>query len=147
MEKEIVCKKFYELTLDELYAILKWRSSVFIVEQNCVYQDVDDMDQDALHMWMKVDGKTVAYLRILKANTYLDEIAIGRVITLERSKGYGLELFRRAMEEAKKRLGATRIKLRSQLQAAGFYEKSGFKPCGEPFMHEGLMHVDMMWEE
>ena len=84
-----VYKTYQELSKDELYHILKIRASVFIVEQNCVYQDIDDMDQDALHLWMIEEGKIVSYARVLKANTYLDEVAIGRVISLERNKGYG----------------------------------------------------------
>lgn len=146
MKTDFICKKFQELTLDELYMILRIRSEVFIVEQDCVYQDLDDLDQEALHLWMKVDGKLVAYARVLKANTYLDEIAIGRVITLERGKGYGLQIFGEAKKIAVNAFGADRIKIRAQLQAEKFYEKSGFHRCSEPFMYEGLMHLDMIWE-
>lgn len=145
--KEIICKRFHELTLDELYMILKSRSEIFIVEQDCVYLDLDDMDQDAIHLWMNVDGRMVAYARVLKAGTYLDEIAIGRVITRERGKGYGLEIFRKAISVAEEKLGARKIKIRSQCQAEKFYLKSNFRRCGEPFMYEGLMHVDMIWEK
>lgn len=146
MNTEFVTKKFQELTLDELYMILRLRSEVFIVEQDCVYQDLDNLDQGAIHLWMKVDGKVVAYARVLAANTYLDEVAVGRVITLERGKGYGLQIFREAMKIAVSAFGADRIKIRAQLQAEKFYEKSGFHRCSEPFMYEGLMHLDMIWE-
>lgn len=145
-EVEFVSKKFYELNLDELYMILRIRSEVFIVEQDCVYQDLDDMDQGAIHLWMKVDGDVVGYARVLDAHTYLDEVAVGRVITLERGRGYGLMIFREAMKIAVSAFGASRIKIRAQLQAEKFYEKSGFHRCCEPFMYEGLMHLDMIWD-
>ncbi len=144
---ELVSKKFSEMTLDELYMILKWRSVIFIVEQDCVYQDLDDMDQDALHIWLKDGEELVAYARVLKANTYLDEIAIGRVITVRRGEGYGMQIFGHAIDAAVEKFGAGRIKIRAQLQAEKFYHKFGFKACGEAFMYEGLMHIDMLWEK
>jgi len=143
--KKFIIKYFHELSLDELYMILRLRSAVFIVEQDCVYQDIDDLDQDAIHVWMEADGKVAAYCRVLKANTYLDEIAVGRVVTLERGKGYGLEIFNKGVEVAQKEFGAQRIKIRAQQQAERFYEKAGFRRICEPFMYEGLMHVDMLW--
>lgn len=87
----------------------------------------------------------VAYARVLKAGTYLDEIAIGRVIAIERNQGYGLAIFGKAIEVAKTHFCAQRIKIRSQLQAEHFYEKFGFQRCGDPFMYEGLLHVDMVY--
>lgn len=143
--KEFIVKRFHELSLNELYMILRMRSQVFIVEQDCVYQDIDNLDQDAIHVWMTANDKVVAYCRVLKANTYLDEIAVGRVITLERGKGYGLEIFQKGVEIAQKELGAVRIKIRAQQQAEKFYEKADFHRIAEPFMYEGLMHVDMIW--
>lgn len=140
-------KNFYQLSLDELYAILKLRCAVFAVEQNCVYQDLDDNDQDAIHVWMCVGDEMVGYCRVLKANTYLDEIAIGRVLTTIRGKGYGLQLFRKAIDVAVFDFGAERIKIRAQVQAEPFYEKSGFVRCSEPFMYEELLHVDMLWHK
>lgn len=145
--REFVCKRFEELTREELYLILKHRSSVFIVEQNCVYQDLDDMDQNAIHIWMNVDGKMVAYARVLGKNTYLDEIAIGRVLSIERNKGYGMDIFRKAISVAEERLDAEKIKIRAQQQAEKFYNKFGFFRCNSPFMYEGLPHVDMLWEK
>lgn len=145
MEK-LVVKRFCELSIDELYAILRHRSEIFIVEQDCVYQDLDDMDQGAVHLWIEVDGEMAAYARVLAAGTYLDEVAIGRVIGIRRGQGYGLKIFGHAIDAAVKYYGAKRIKIRSQQQAEHFYEKFGFVRCGEPFMYEGLMHVDMVKE-
>lgn len=144
--KNFIVKSFGELTKGELYNILRIRCEVFIVEQECFYQDLDNLDQEALHIRMEVDGRMVAYARVLKAGTYLDEVAIGRVIALERGKGYGLDIFREAIKVARERFGAERIKIRAQLQAEKFYNKTGFVRIAEPFMYEGLMHVDMMLE-
>ena len=82
-------KTFQELTTDELYELLKVRSEVFVVEQNCVYQDMDGDDQKSIHLWLTVADKIVALARVCPAGTHMKEISIGRVITTERGKGYG----------------------------------------------------------
>ena len=82
-------KSFQELTVDELYELLRVRSEVFVVEQDCVYQDMDGDDQNSIHLWLAVDGKVVALARVCPARTHMQEISIGRVITTERGKGYG----------------------------------------------------------
>lgn len=136
-------KTFQELTTDELYALLRIRSEVFIVEQNCVYQDLDNDDQTAVHLWKTEGDKIVALARVTPAGKHLSENSIGRIITTERGKGLGLELVRKALEVAKERLGAKRILIQAQKQAQGFYEKLGFVAISEPYMHEGLLHLDM----
>ena len=147
MDSNFIYKRFHELSLEELYEILRLRSAVFVVEQDAVYQDLDDLDQDALHLRLYKNGRLAAYARILKAGTYLDEVAIGRVIAVERGVGDGLAIFTKAIQIAQAEFGAERIKIRAQLQAKGFYEKTGFRCCGEPIMYEGLVHVDMMWSK
>ncbi len=136
-------KTFQELTTDELYALLRVRSEVFIVEQNCVYQDLDNDDQTAIHLWKTEGDKIVALARVTPAGKHLNENSIGRIITTERGKGLGLELVRKALEVAKERLCAKRILIQAQKQAQGFYEKLGFVAISEPYMHEGLLHLDM----
>ncbi len=136
-------KAFQELTTDELYALLRVRSEVFIVEQNCVYQDLDNDDQTAIHLWKTEGDKIVALARVTPAGKHLRENSIGRIITTERGKGLGLELVRKALEVAKERLCAKRILIQAQKQAQGFYEKLGFVAISEPYMHEGLLHLDM----
>ncbi len=136
-------KTFQELSTDELYALLRTRSQVFIVEQNSVYQDLDNDDQSAIHLWKTEGGKIVAMARVTPAGKHLEENSIGRIITTERGKGLGLELVRKALEVAKERMGAKRIKIQAQQQARGFYEKLGFVAISEPYMHEGLPHLDM----
>ena len=81
---ETIVKKFDELTTTELYEILKIRSEVFVVEQNCVYQDLDDVDKEAYHVYLKEEGKIIAYLRVVDKDKRLDEVSIGRVISLKR---------------------------------------------------------------
>lgn len=147
MQYEFICTTFQELSLDELYEILQLRSAVFVVEQETIYQDLDALDQDALHLRMFKDGKLAAYARILKANTYLDEVAIGRVIAVQRNAGHGKAIFTKAIEIAQSAFEAQKIKIRAQLQAEHFYSKIGFKRFSEPFMYEGLMHLDMIWEK
>lgn len=136
-------KTFQELSTDELYALLRTRSQVFIVEQNSVYQDLDNDDQNAIHLWKTEGDKIVAMARVTPAGKHLEENSIGRIITTECGKGLGLELVRKALEVAKERLGAKRIKIQAQQQARGFYEKLGFVAISEPYMHEGLPHLDM----
>ena len=81
-------KTFQELTTDELYELLRVRSEVFVVEQNCVYQDLDGDDQRSIHLWLSLEGKTVALARVCPAGTHMHEISIGRVITTERGRGH-----------------------------------------------------------
>ena len=99
-------KSFKELTVDELYELLRVRSDVFVVEQNCVYQDMDGDDQKSIHLWLTVAGKVVALARVCPAGTHMQEISIGRVITTERGKGYGKQMMLHAIEAAKKHFGA-----------------------------------------
>lgn len=94
-------KSFQELTVDELYELLRVRSEVFVVEQNCVYQDMDGDDQMAIHLWLTLEGKIVALARVCPAGTHMKGISIGRVITTERGKGYGKQIMLYAIDAAK----------------------------------------------
>ena len=98
---EIVIKHFCELTLDELYEILRARAEVFIVEQNCAYQDVDELDKEAYHVYLREEGKIVAYLRVIDKGNRLDEVSLGRVITLKRRCGYGMQVMKAGIEVAR----------------------------------------------
>lgn len=138
-------KTFGELTTDELYALLRVRNEVFIVEQGAVYQDLDGDDQAAIHLWKTEGGEIKAMARVTPAGKHLPEDSIGRIITTERGKGLGMEVVRKALEVARERLGARRILIQAQLQAKGFYEKAGFVSVSEPYMHEGLPHLDMTY--
>ena len=106
LEQELALhkKSFQELMVDELYELLRVRSEVFVVEQNCVYQDLDGDDQKSIHLWLTVAGKVVALARVCPAGTHMKEISIGRVITTERNKGYGRQIILHAIDAAKEHL-------------------------------------------
>lgn len=142
---EIHKKAFYQLTLAELYELLRVRSEVFVVEQNCVYQDLDGDDQQAIHLWMIVKGKLVALARVCPAGTHMQEVSIGRVITTERGKGYGREIMLHAIEAAVSHFNAQLIDIEAQEYARGFYERVGFQQSSEPFILDGIPHIKMTW--
>ena len=136
-------KKFQELTIDELYELLRIRSEVFVVEQNCVYQDMDGDDQKSIHLWLTVANKVVALARVCPAGTHMKEVSIGRVITTERGKGYGKQIMFYAIEAAKKHFHATHIDIEAQEYAKGFYESVGFRQSSVTFMLDGIPHIRM----
>ena len=136
-------KSFQELTVDELYELLRVRSEVFVVEQNCVYQDMDNDDQKSIHLWLTVANKVVALARVCPAGTHMQEVSIGRVITTERGKGYGKQMMLHAIEAAKEHFGAKQIDIEAQEYAKGFYESVGFKQSSETFMLDGIPHIRM----
>ena len=145
MELVLHKKSFSELTTDELYELLRIRSEVFVVEQNCVYQDLDYDDQKSVHIWLTVDGKVMALCRVCPAGTHMEEISIGRVITVERGKGYGKRIMLEGIQAAQERFGAKRIDIEAQEYARGFYEQVGFRQSSEPFILDGIPHIRMTW--
>jgi ElaA protein len=136
-------KTFSELTTAELYELLRIRTDVFVVEQNCVYQDMDYDDQQALHLWLTKDGQIVALCRVCPAGTHMEQVSIGRVITTVRGKGYGKQIMLAAIDAARKDFGATRIDLEAQEYAKGFYEQVGFRQSSETFILDGIPHIRM----
>ena len=140
-------KPFRQLTTDELYELLKVRSEVFVVEQNCVYQDLDGDDQEAIHLWLTLDDKIVALARVCPAGTHMTEISIGRVITTERGKGYGKQIMLHAIRAAIKHFGATLIDIEAQEYAKGFYASVGFQQSSDTFMLDGIPHIKMTWRK
>ena len=140
-------KTFHELTTDELYELLRVRSEVFVVEQNCVYQDLDCDDQKSIHLWLTEDEKVVALARVCPAGTHMQEISIGRVITTERGKGYGKQIMLHAIDAAVECFGATLIDIEAQDYAKGFYEGVGFKQSSDIFMLDGIPHIKMTWRK
>lgn len=140
-------KSFRQLTTDELYELLRVRSEVFVVEQNCVYQDMDGDDREAVHLWLTLDDKIVALARVCPAGTHMTEISIGRVITTERGKGYGKQIMLHAIRAAIEHFGATLIDIEAQEYAKGFYEGVGFKQSSETFMLDGIPHIKMTWRK
>ena len=143
---ETVVKRFEELTVEELYEILKLRSEVFVVEQNCVYQDIDDKDKLAWHVFLRDDEGLEAYLRVLDKGVSFDEVCIGRVVSKKRRQRFGKTVMEAGMKVAEDKLGADKIKIVAQCYAEGFYQKVGFVTVSEEFMYDGIPHVYMIWE-
>lgn len=139
-------KTFGELTLDELYELLRVRSEVFVVEQNCVYQDMDGDDKQSIHLWLTKGDRVVALARVCPAGVHLNEISIGRVITTERGKGYGEQIMRAAIAAAVEHFGAKLIEIEAQEYAQGFYEKVGFRRVSDLFMLDNIPHIRMQWK-
>ena len=144
---EFILKKFTELTTGELFEIVKLRVSVFVVEQRCPYQEVDDFDKAALHLCAWENGKIVAYLRILPRGTAFDEVSLGRVISVKRRCGVGSRLVQEGIQAAKEKLGAKSIVLEAQTYARGLYEKQGFVQVSEEFLEDGIPHIKMRLSE
>ena len=138
-------KLFSELTVDELYELLRVRSEVFVMEQDCVYQDMDGDDQASVHLWLTEGDKVVALCRVCPAGTHMQEVSVGRVITTERGKGYGKKMMLEGIKTAREHFGAKRIDIEAQEYARGFYEQVGFRQSSEPFILDGIPHIRMSW--
>ena len=140
---ELCIKRFEELTIDELYAILKLRVDVFVVEQKCPCDEIDNRDQAAIHVYLKDADGIKAYVRILDRGVVSEHVTIGRVIAAQRGKGLGRRVMEEAIKAAQEIFGTDTIFLEAQVYAKGFYEKLGFKPVSEAFSMDGIPHVKM----
>ena len=145
MELALHKKWFPELTLDELYELLRIRSEVFVVEQDCVYQDLDYDDQASLHLWLCDGDKIVALCRVCPAGTHMENVSIGRVITTERGKGYGKMIMLEGIAAAREHFQAKVIEIEAQEYAKAFYEQVGFRQSSDPFILDGIPHIRMTW--
>ncbi len=142
--ENIIVKKFNELTNREVYEILSARCAVFVVEQECPYQDPDGKDLESYHLYISDEnGKVQAYLRICPKGVAREDVVIGRVITVSRGTGLGGKLVKFAIQYAKEELKCNRIVIGAQVQAKGFYEKCGFISLEEYYMEDGIPHVMM----
>lgn len=143
-----ILKEFNELTTAELYEILKLRVEVFVVEQNCPYQDLDDKDQSAYHMFLEDNGEVVAVLRILPENVSYREMAIGRLIVKKsyRGKGISRKMMKRAMEFITKDLGKEKIRISGQAYLSDFYQNLGFEKVSEMYLEDGIEHFEFLYE-
>lgn len=142
---EWILKRFDELTLHQLYAILELRSQVFIVEQNCVYHDPDGKDQAAWHLMGMQDGTLIAYTRILSPGVSYVDPSIGRVVTSPNARrtGLGRELMQQSIEHCKHLFGNTSITLAAQVYLKKFYESLGFFASGDEYIEDGIPHIQM----
>ena len=138
-----IVKRFEELTTTELYEILKLRSEIFVVEQNCVYQDLDDIDYQSLHIFCEENHNVLAYLRIYPKRGETNVVQIGRVVTLKHRTGSGSALMQKGIQTIKDTMSYKKIYIVAQKQAIGFYEKFGFIVTSNEFLEDGIPHVAM----
>ena len=138
-------KTFDELSTQELYQILRLRSEVFVVEQNCVYQDIDSKDQKAMHLFGIVEGEIIAYSRLFKPGDYFEFSSIGRVVVAEkhRDKNFGHELIDQSILEINRRFNVQNITISAQLYLKKFYESHGFVATSEMYLEDDIPHIEM----
>ncbi len=139
-------KSFENLTTLELYDFLQLRSDVFVVEQECVFLDLDSRDKDAIHIFGKKNDKIVAYTRLFKPGDYYKEASIGRVVVKkeERKFGYGHELMQFSIKNVAEKYKTSTIKIGAQKYLKSFYESHGFKQIGEEYLEDGIIHIYMI---
>ncbi|WP_405610469.1 GNAT family N-acetyltransferase [Polaribacter sp. Asnod1-A03] len=141
----IKIKSFLELTTEELYAILQLRSEVFVVEQDCVYQDIDFKDQKSLHVFGLKEDKIIAYTRIFKPGDYFEAASIGRVVVAvsERKYGYGHDLMKASIKAIKNYFKVDKITISAQKYLKKFYESHQFIQVGKEYLEDGIPHIRM----
>ncbi|NNL16780.1 MAG: GNAT family N-acetyltransferase [Flavobacteriaceae bacterium] len=139
-------KNFQDLTPNELYSLLQLRSEVFVVEQNCVYQDIDGKDRKALHVLGLEDDKIIAYTRIFKPGDYFTEASIGRVVVKKslRGKGLAYKIMNASIDAVKEHFQETIIRVSAQTYLRDFYNNLKFKQVGEEYMEDGIPHIAMV---
>lgn len=143
---KIETRNFNDLSLIELYMLLQLRAEVFVVEQNCVYQDIDGKDDKALHILGFKNAELVAYTRCFKPGDYFEKASIGRVIVKEnfRKYGYGHQIMRASVKEIEERFHTSSIKLSAQQYLTSFYESHGFEQTGKGYLEDGIPHIAMI---
>lgn len=144
---ELKIKHFSELSAQELFAIYKLRVSVFVVEQNCPYQEVDDADEHAYHIWFEDEDGIEAYLRVVEPGVVFPECAIGRVIAVKRRCGLGTKIVSAGLRAAQERYGAEAVRIEAQTYARKLYEGLGFVQTSEEFLEDGIPHIGMLWQK
>lgn len=145
MELKWNIKPFEALSTTELYNLLRLRSEVFVVEQNCVYQDIDGKDLKALHLIGEFDQKIVAYARLFKAGDYFENASIGRVVVNPdfRDRKWGHELMQEAIAGIQSHFGESKITISAQLYLKKFYESHGFIQTSETYLEDDIPHIEM----
>ena len=143
---KIQVKTFEQLTKLELYYLLQLRSEIFVVEQDCVYQDLDGKDEKSIHVLGFKNEKIIAYTRIFKPGDYFEEASIGRVVVAknERKHKYGYDIMKVSIETIKTQFNTDKIKISAQCYLNKFYTNLGFKSVGETYLEDGIPHVAMI---
>ncbi len=143
-----IIKQFNELTLQELYAILRLRNEVFVVEQNCVYQDADNKDQKATHIFIKNNDEILAYTRIFKPGEYFKNASIGRVVVNPkyRKQNLGKKIMQISIVFVLQS-GFNTIEISAQTYLKKFYNELGFTHIGEEYLEDNIPHIKMIYLE
>jgi len=143
---QIIIKTFTELTINELYQILQLRSEVFVVEQDCVYQDIDGKDDKALHILGINNNKIIAYTRCFNKGDYFPEASIGRVVVKEseRKYKYGNAIMEASIKAIETHFKTETINISAQIYLQNFYNQLGFKNVGEEYLEDGIPHIAMI---
>ena len=138
-------KSWEKLTKEEIEEIFIIRSKVFVVEQNCVYQDIDNNDQKAIHVFGKNNNKIIAYSRAFNEGKFFKEASFGRALVDKkfRGKGIGTQLINETIRIMKEKWPNKKIKISAQAHLSKLYQKHGFKPKGEEYLEDGIPHVAM----
>jgi len=147
---ELQCKTFLSLNVNQLHDLLALRSEVFVVEQTCVYQDIDGKDPASLHVLGTINNKIVAYARILpRGESYMDYSSIGRIVvsTAHRNKQLGHRLVSFSIEACKKNFPKDKIKISAQSHLEEFYNAHNFKSSGESYLEDGIPHIGMILKD
>ena len=142
---KVEAARFDDLDILTLYGILKLRSEVFVVEQNCVYQDIDDVDIRSWHNWQTDNDRFIACARVFEKDLESKTIQIGRVVVAEnyRREGRASVVMEKAIDVAKREFGAKKLYLEAQTYAIDFYKQFGFEVCSDEFLEDGIPHVKM----
>ena len=139
-----IAKTYEELSKDELYALLKARTDVFVVEQHCPYPELDGLDQSSLHLLgFREDGQLRAYMRMFPKPGEPGTVRVGRVLTLDRGTGLGARLLRFGLRTAREFYQAREVYVEAQSYATGYYAREGFVICSEEFLDDGIPHKQM----
>ena len=143
---QLLVKHFTELSAAELYAILRARQDVFVVEQNCPFPEIDGKDLDAYHLWFEENGEILAYARVLDRGVSFETPAVGRVISIRRREGLGSRILSEGIRIAREKYSAEAVMLEAQVYARKLYEKHGFVQVSEEFLEDGIPHIIMRLE-
>jgi len=143
-----VVKKFSELSSDELYEILKLRSEVFVVEQECIYEDCDGKDKKSYHLFAEQNGEILVYLRILERGVSYSEISIGRVLASKkyRGRGFAKQMMLRAIEFIERYLMENEIRISAQVYLLNFYSSFGFVKVSDAYLEDDIPHIEMLYK-
>ena len=144
---KLIIKHFNELTLNELVDIYKLRVSIFVVEQKCPCQEIDDADKVAYHIWLEDEEGIEAYARVLPKGITFKEASLGRVIAKKRRCGLGTRIVMEAIHVAEEKFNEKALRIAAQVYAKGLYEKCGFIQVSEPFLEDGIPHIQMLYQK